>query len=210
MAKRTKDVAPVKASARSKASNEKSGMDRVYQLRISLVESEPEIWRRTLVPGKMSLGALHDVIQGVMGWDGGHLHQFILNRDTRFSEPTFGLEDTENEHKARLCDIAPRAGKAFGYEYDFGDSWLHRIKVEKIVDREEKTPPLPVCVDGANACPPEDCGGLWGYYNMLEAIDDPANESHEEMLEWLGGGFDPTAFDPAQVNKRLEWMRKKE
>lgn len=181
---------------------------KTYQLKIELEGIAPSIWRRVMVPGKISLGRLHAVIQMAMGWSNAHLHQFIVDRQI-YSDPTFELNefgdmpDVRNESRYFLKNLAPRAGKVIVYEYDFGDSWTHRIKVEKILEQEPFTGGKIICIDGARACPPEDCGGVWGYQDMLQVLKDPEHEEHESTLEWLGQEFDPEAFDLAATNNGL-------
>jgi hypothetical protein len=182
--------------------------EKTYQLRIELEGVSPPIWRRVLVPGNISLGRLHAVIQVAMGWDNDHLHQFIVDKQF-YSDPDFELNEfgdmpgARNEHKTVLMNVAPRAGKVLGYEYDFGDSWTHRIKVEKIIKQETSAKSAVECIEGARACPPEDCGGVWGYQDMLQVLKDPEHEEHESTLEWLGEEFDPEAFDMEAINKVL-------
>jgi hypothetical protein len=181
---------------------------KTYQIKIELKGASPPIWRRVLVPGKISLGRLHDVIQMAMGWSNAHLHQFVVDRQV-YSDPELELNEfgdapgVRNESKTLLMNVAPRAGKVLVYEYDFGDSWVHRIKVEKILKQEPSTGSTVTCIDGARACPPEDCGGVWGYEDMLEVIKDPKHEEHQSTLEWLGEDFDPDAFDLEGTNQEL-------
>jgi hypothetical protein len=181
---------------------------KTYQLKIELEGIAPPIWRRVLVPGKISLGRLHAVIQMAMGWSDAHLHQFIVDRQI-YSDPTLELNEfgdtpeIRNENRYFLKNLAPRAGKVIVYEYDFGDSWTHRIKVEKILELEPPGGSGARCIDGSRACPPEDCGGVWGYENMLEILKDPQHEEHESTIEWLGGDFDPEVFDLAATNNGL-------
>ena len=184
----------------------KMGKSELYQLKIALLGIRPMIWRRVLVPGNIMLPKLHWLIQRVMGWRGGHLHAFRVG-GMSYGEPDPDFDDDmENETKIRLSQIAPEVKSGFVYEYDFGDGWLHRIVVEKILPAEEgKTYPL--CVTGKRACPPEDCGGPWGYVGFLEAIADPEHEEHDEMLEWVDGEFDPEAFDVEEINVALRRSR---
>jgi hypothetical protein len=180
---------------------------KTYQLKIELEGIYPPIWRRVLVPGNASLGRLHAIIQVVMGWDNDHLHNFIIGKQA-YSDPAFELDEFRgvpvlDEDEALLTDIAPRAGKALSYMYDFGDSWEHRIKVEKIQKTEPAIGSIAKCIDGARTCPPEDCGGVWGYNGMLQALRDPKHEGHKSTLEWLGEEFNPEAFDMEAINKAL-------
>jgi len=188
-----------------------ASLEKTYQLKIELAGASTPIWRRVLVPGNASLGRLHAVIQVAMGWDNDHLHQFIVDKQF-YSDPEFGMNDlgdaprVRNEHKTLLSDVAPRAGKVLIYEYDFGDSWTHRVKVEKILKQEPSIGSAVKCIDGARACPPEDCGGVWGYEDLLQALKDPKHKGHESTLEWLGEEFDPEAFDLEETNKALRQL----
>jgi len=181
----------------------------VYQLKISLKYSKPPIWRRILVPSGMSLEKLHEVIQVVFGWHNCHLHQFIDGRT--FYQP--GGEDdgfpgmrVEDSNGLRVCDLLRKEKDKIEYEYDFGDSWDHQIVLEKVLKPDPRKT-LPLCTKGKLACPPEDCGGLNGYYQLLEILTGPDCKAKREMLEWHGGPIDPDAFDLVAVNARLkEWF----
>jgi hypothetical protein len=186
-----------------------------YQLKIVLLGSQPLVWRRLQVPGNASLAWLHAAIQMAMGWTNSHLHHF-LTREARYSNPRhcdemgFGGKPDRDESKATLMQVAPAKGAKFGYEYDFGDSWEHQIAVEKILPPDPKAGTAAVCLGGARACPPEDCGGVWGYANLLEILKNPKHPEHQDMKEWVGGFFDAEAFDPAHVNlwlRKLKWPR---
>lgn len=179
----------------------------VYQLKVTLAESDPPIWRRFQVAGDISLAKLHQVLQIVMGWENSHLHQFIVD-GTAYGEPDPALGELElrDERKARLYQVVPTVESGFIYEYDFGDSWQHEIQVEQIAPVEPGTR-YPVCLAGERACPPEDCGGIWGYANLLEAIEDPDHPEHEDLMDWLGGDFDPEVFDQEEINNRLKRIR---
>lgn len=172
-----------------------------YRLKITLADSDPPIWRQVLVPGDVNLAGFHWVIQYVMGWSNSHLHMFHAGK-RRFGPKTPDWDDVQDERKVILQDIAPKAGARFFYEYDMGDSWMHQIHVEKIA-RLESGFQKPECLAGERACPPEDCGGIGGYEDLLAALRDPHHEQHEEMAEWVGEDFDPEAFDLAQANKAL-------
>ena len=136
-----------------------------------------------------------------MGWWNSHLYLFEI-KGRRYSDSDFELEDVKNAHKTWLHRVV-QEGDTFSYEYDFGDSWMHEIVVQKTFDAEEEEHPGSACLDGARACPPEDCGGVWGYADLLEAIKDPRHEEHEELTEWVGEDFDPEAFDIDKVNAQL-------
>jgi hypothetical protein len=175
----------------------------IYQLKVTLKGSRPPIWRRVLVPGDIRLSDLHDVLQVVMGWHDYHLHVFTAGGESYGAlDPDYGLEDTIDERRVPLSRIAKTPGSRILYEYDFGDSWYHELLVEKILPPDPGVQ-YPICVTGRRACPPEDIGGIWRYGQFLAAIADPENPDHEELLEWIGGNFDPGAFDLAAINRRL-------
>lgn len=172
-----------------------------YRLKITLDHSEPAICRTVLV-ADCTLDVLHQIIQIAMGWENAHLHQFQHGKD-RFSDPRFDLDAGPNDYdetSVRISDLAAQGCKKFRYGYDFGDDWWHTIKIEKKLT-PKPTDTFPICVDGAGACPPEDCGGIWGYYDLLQAIKDPNHERHEEIIDWIGGEFDPDRFDIEETNK---------
>lgn len=175
-----------------------------YVLRVELQYIKPAIWRRIVVPGSIRLGQLHVVLQLAMGWEGGHLHEFVFG-EANYGEPDdFDFpSDPPILNEARVTLAKALGGlKSFTYIYDFGDNWRHRVKVEKALTPD---PDLrrPLCLDGKNACPPEDVGGVPGYAEFLEAIGDPTHEEHAHLLEWCGGGFDPTNFDLVFANEQL-------
>ena len=174
----------------------------ICQFKVTLRGSKPPIWRRVQVVGDSSLGALHTVLQVVMGWDGYHLHQFMAGGDY-YSDPAMVDDlDTLDEDTVTLRQVAPREGMKLYYEYDFGDSWEHALLIEKYLPAAPDQQ-YPVCITGRRASPPEDCGGVWGYEAMLEALADPKHPDHEHWSEWVGDNFDPAAFDLATINARL-------
>jgi len=178
----------------------------IYQIKVTLLGTRPPIWRRLLVPAGLTLEQLHDVLQAAMGWEDCHMHDFRIG-PKRFGKPDpndrlMGLPATGNERTVRLFTVLGKVGAKAVYTYDFGDSWEHAIVVEKVLPPEPELP-YPVCVGGKLQGPPEDCGGISGFYDLLEAIRDPAHDQHEEMLEWVGGDFDPEAFSVDDVNQRL-------
>lgn len=178
----------------------------VYQLKITLRESKPPIWRRVLVPGNFTLDRVHAVIQRVMGWQDYHLHQFTIG-DDYYADPSM-VEDEPviDERRTRLETVATYEKFKFLYEYDFGDGWEHTILVEKILLPEPDVT-YPVCVAGKRACPPEDVGGMWGYEDFLDALGDPEREEHAAIVEWAGGAFDPEAWDIDAVNEALKTLK---
>jgi Plasmid pRiA4b ORF-3-like protein len=194
-------------SPRSSGSTRKPAPSSIYQLKITLKDSAPPIWRRVQVSGATPLPVLHVVFQLAMGWEGEHLHQYVAGR-TVYTEPmpgedNFDLFETKDERRVRLSQIAPVEGARFSYQYDFGDSWDHAVLVERAMEPEEGAR-YPRCLAGRRACPPEDCGGMWGYYDLLETLAGPNSADRQEIIEWLGGEYDPAAFSVDEVNKRLE------
>jgi hypothetical protein len=189
--------------------------ERVYQFRITLLDTRPPIWRRIQVKDG-TLDKLHELIQTAMGWTNSHLHHFRV-REQLYGDPDLMQENFEemgyeDSTSTKISDILPRTGKRFRFEYecDFGDSWWQEVLFEGCV-RAGRGKRYPVCLEGARACPPEDVGGTWGYEEYLEAMADPGHERHEEFLGWRGP-FDPEAFDPTKATKRMrrglpEWRR---
>ncbi|MHB1326243.1 MAG: IS1096 element passenger TnpR family protein [Thermoleophilia bacterium] len=180
-----------------------NGVSTVYQLKIILKGSKPPIWRRIQTPDT-TLDRLSDYILTAMGWIGGHLHGFrARNQFYGVPDPEWGTQDMIDESTVRLSDIVSPRQKKFSYEYDFGDGWEHEALVEKVLEAEPGAV-YPVCLTGRRACPPEDVGGIYGYYDFLEAIGDPGNPDHDDLLEWTGGEFDPVAFDLEETNEALK------
>ena len=175
----------------------------VFQLKVTLKGIRPPVWRRILVRGSTTLDWFHDIMQIVMGWEDAHLHAFVVG-ETRYStpDPNWGF-DMEDEARVKLGQVVAQPKDRFFYEYDFGDSWLHEILVEKVLPVDPDVH-YPVCIKGKRACPPEDVGGVWGYMAFLEAIADPENPEHADMVEWWEGPFDPEEFDLATVNADLK------
>jgi hypothetical protein len=176
---------------------------RIYQLKITLQHCKPAIWRRVLVKGESTLDNLQSIIKTSMGWAGGHLHDFCFN-GVYYGAPE-SVDDLgfEDETKVTLQDLLPEKKSSFSYTYDFGDNWLHKIVVEDIMDADPERS-YPVCIKGSGACPPDDCGGVPGYYQMLEALADPKHPEHRSMRNWVGYEFDPAEFSVNWVNKQLQ------
>ncbi len=177
----------------------------LYQLKISLKHVTPPIWRRFVVKGSIKFYDLHAVIQEIMGWMNSHLHQFIINDE--YYAPTF--EDIEqigiNYKRIKLNDFIFKEGQKFIYEYDFGDGWEHILVLEKITD-DNAYPNTPVCLSGKRNCPPEDCGGVGGYENLLKTIKNPKDPEYANMIEWLGGKFDSEFINIERINDFLKHM----
>lgn len=174
----------------------------VFQLKVTLLNTKPPIWRRLLVDGSITLDALHEVIQAAFGWWNCHLHEFEIG-PTRFGVPDpdwdMGLA-TVDERAARLDAVATE-GASFFYTYDFGDDWRHKVTVEKVGQVEPGTS-VPDCIGGRRACPPEDCGGPWGYADLLDSLGAQPGVS-AELLDFIGPDFDPASFDPSDFALNL-------
>jgi hypothetical protein len=187
----------------------------IYQLKVALLDCEPPIWRRLQVPGDAALDWLHAALQVAIGWTNSHLHQFKVGgdcySDTRHYTAEFeGDPEILDTRRFTLRQIAPREQDAFTYEYDFGDSWEHRITVEKILAADAAVATTALCLRGARACPPEDCGGVWGYSDLLKILRKPKHPEHKRMRQWIGGSFDAEAFDVGKTNlwlRKLKWPR---
>lgn len=176
--------------------------DKVYQFRVTLKWTDPPIWRRFQC-GDITLGEMHDIVQDVMGWEDCHLHGFKV-AGKRYSPPSpeamdWGDLDEDSVLLSNFIDPKSRKRPKFHYEYDFGDGWAHEIVYEGPKPREEGAE-YPRCIDGALACPPEDCGGVHGYYDYISL--EPGDPEYEERMEWLGE-YDPEEFDLVEVNNRL-------
>lgn len=180
----------------------------IYQLQILLNGSQPDIWRRIQVPGTANLGWLHAVLQVAMGWTNSHLHQFFCGEqmygDSESASESFeGAPDVQDERKVKVGDLLSEGHEGLTYEYDFGDSWGHLVTVEKVLPGEASASATAVCLAGARACPPEDCGGIGGYEELLKVLKNRKHPEHKSMKEWLGRPFDPEAFNLAMTNRWL-------
>jgi hypothetical protein len=175
---------------------------KIYEIKIELREVRPAVLRRVQVPGELSLAGLHAVVQVAMGWTDSHLHEFDVD-GARYGlpDPDWDAGEVGDEARVTLFRLLGQGDRA-GYVYDFGDGWTHRLTVEKVLAPEPGVS-YPRCVSGRRACPPEDVGGPWGYDEFLAAMADPAHPEHEQYREWLGGPFDPAAFDLTAVNAAL-------
>ncbi len=176
------------------------GTGKIYQLKITLKDIRPPIWRRVLVPD-CPLPVLHDIIQIAMGWQDSHLHEFEFG-GRRFSDPETAAElETEVAADAMLGALVPKEKFKFQYHYDFGDDWRHEIVVEKILPPEPGKD-YPLCLAGKRSCPPEDVGGPWSYPEFVEAIGDPKHKDHAHWAEWIGE-FDAEKFSVDEVNDQF-------
>jgi hypothetical protein len=188
-------------------------MPDIYQLKVTLLGTKPPIWRRLLVPADLILAKLHDVLQIAMGWHNAHLYEFHVGRQ-RYGRPNpderwFGSGlPTINDRRVRVDEVLREVRSKLVYTYDMGDSWEHSVVLEKRLPADPDAA-YPVCIGGERACPPEDCGGLPGFYGLLEALQNPEDGRGEEMLEWIGEEFDPEAFPIDYVNRALRRRRPK-
>lgn len=180
----------------------------IYTLEMTLWESAPRIWRRLLVPADTTLHRLHALLQATMLWEDYHLYEFEAGGKRYGSdEPEFRDEEPVlDARRTRLADVASVDGATFTYVYDFGDNWRHDLVVTSIMPLDERRT-YPLCVAGARAGPPEDCGGIDAYHDLLALLKRRRGDEYDEMLTWLGGDFDPAGFDRNLVNRRLRALR---
>lgn len=182
----------------------------ILQIKVTLEWIKPPVWRRLLVPAGLTLAQLHDVLQAAMPWEDSHLHEFQIGRSHYGAPmPSMGFPGEpaiKNERRVHVWQVLGGPGAKAKYIYDFGDGWEHTIRVEKVLAAEPGET-YPVCVAGKRRCPPEDCGGIPGFYNLLETLADPNQEDHQEMLDWVGGSFDPEEFSLEEANARLAALR---
>ena len=175
-------------------------MSNIFQMKIMLRESAPPIWRRFLVKDNLTFHKLHEILQVVMGWTNSHLYDFQI-KEQRI---TFPLQDWDekviNSKKVKINTLQEK--QKFDYTYDFGDCWEHTIVVEKILYGQTGLPP-PICLKGSLSCPPEDCGGIGGYYHLLQIKNNKSHPEYKERGEWLGKDFNPELFDHNVINKEL-------
>jgi hypothetical protein len=172
----------------------------ILSLKVTLRNTKPPIWRRILMPGSMTLADLHVAIQIAMGWGDCHLHHFDLDGKL-FGDPDT-TDDVADEGHLTLNAMVKSGVNRFAYTYDFGDDWEHAILIEKAPPASDAKA-YPACVGGKRNGPPEDCGGPWGYAELLDILADPARPEHEEQLRWVGGEFDPEAFSVAAADAML-------
>lgn len=178
----------------------------IARLKITLDDITPAVTRRVEVPLDITLSDLHLVIQAAMPWDNCHLYEFSA-RKIRWGiaddDSDWGDDGPLDASQVTLAQAtADTSAKILKYLYDFGDSWEHKVKIEKTVEPEPDTS-YPRLLDAAGRCPPEDIGGPWGYAACLKALFDPDHEQHDEMAGWLGADFDPNTVDVAAIEKSL-------
>src|SRR3989338_1069953 len=194
-----------------------SNQNSLLQFKISLHCSKPLIWREIIVPANYTFFGLHVTIQDAFGWGDCNSHQFFTDSPYKsgrhFKVIAWPMPDMEieiDERKAKLLEYFKHIKSVMYYEYDFGDSWMHKIELKKILADDQKLK-HPIIIGGAQACPPEDCGSLWGYYNLIEIIKNPKHKEHNDMMDWLMIE-NPNEFDPEHFNKdevRFEDIKKR-
>jgi len=183
----------------------------IFQVKVALLDIEPAIWRRILVPADTTLDQFHDVIQAAFGWWNYHLHQYLVD-GKHYALPDADDDDDLlpprlDERAVQLRDLL--TSSSIVYEYDFGDDWKHLVEIESVAMKRNPGVSYPVCTGGERACPREDCGGTHGYRRLLEALADPMHEEHAELKQWAGRRYDPEKFDPAVANRALRKLRKR-
>ncbi len=178
----------------------------VYQMKVTLEDISPPIWRRIQVTSDTTLSNLHRILQILMGWSDYHLHEFVIDGVSYGKPDKEDIFKVKNEKNVILNQVVSGERTRFTYIFDFGDFWCHKILIEKILPLEPDMR-YPICIKGKRACPPEDCGGPGGYFEILKVIQDPNHPEHDEKLEWIGGSFDPEAFDIDEINRELEKIR---
>ena len=184
----------------------KKKFENVYQFKITIKGIRPPIWRRIQVPENYTFWDLHVAIQNAMDWDDAHLHEFIITYPNSKEKIRIGSNNDNSfifshilpEKKQKIADFFSLENKTAEYIYDFGDTWRHKIYLEKILSKEKNTK-YPICIAGKRATPPEDCGGVWSYMNMLEILKDPNHPDYQDTISWLGGPFDSEHFDIKEI-----------
>jgi len=185
----------------------KKKFDQVYQFKIILSDIKPPIWRRIQIPETYSFWDLHVAITDAMGWADYHLHEFQMKDLSTMEEVRIGMPDEDEDwgietlldYKQKISDYFSMENKKAIYLYDFGDGWHHILQLEKIIPKEKNTN-YPICTSGKRACPPEDCGGIGGYEDILKIMKNPKHKEYKDMITWLGGKFDPENFDSYKVH----------
>ena len=175
------------------------------QLKLTLVDAKPLIWRRLLVTNQISLKRIHESLQAVAGWNDTHQHEFIIG-EKRYGQPALGeVVPVENEALFRLHSLPLTRGTSFTYVHDFGDHWKIEVTVEQVLP-PDPTAPFALLIEGARAFPPEDSGGVAEYDNLLAALSDPTNPEHDECRQWAGEDFEPEHLDLGAENERLRTL----
>ena len=184
-------------------------MNPILQLNVTLDKTEPSIWRRVLVPASVSFFDLHHILQIAMGWTNSHLFEFQVGdyKIGYVEERLDDFEDVADANEVTLDTLLLKKGLVFRYLYDFGDYWQHAVAVENVLQPEPQRI-YPVCIDGALRCPPEDCGSISGFYEMLRILKDKKHPEHRDTKVWVGRGYNPEIFNIGKVNRELPRYRK--
>ncbi|MCH7490086.1 MAG: plasmid pRiA4b ORF-3 family protein [Gemmatimonadetes bacterium] len=176
----------------------------IYDLKVTLRDIDPPVWRRFRVGGKTTLALLHEILQIVMGWLDYHLYEFAVG-DQRYEAPEEAPEG-KDPTSTPIDRVNLEVGSRFTYLYDWGDEWWHDIEVEA-VSAGPDIALLPVCIAGERACPPEDCGGPPGYADLLRYLADPTDSEVAHLADWLEVDWSPEQFDVSEVNETLRAAR---
>lgn len=188
-------------------------MNDIIQLKVTLQDTEPRIWRRVLVDRGTVFFDFHHILQIAFGWKNSHLFEFRYNnckiseKSEDFDEDEFGDSTFIDSIFVALGAFLIKENQKFIYEYDFGDSWQHEIIVEKFLPADPKQK-YPVCIGGEMSCPPEDCGGTHGFEQLLKIIADKKHPEYKDMMTWVGKKYDPKYFDKDAVNKKFKSLDK--
>ncbi len=175
----------------------------IFQLKITLNGIKPKIWRTILVKSSVSLNQLHEIIQIAMGWENSHMYTFNID-GIEYADKQFELDNSKSD-TAKLNKLIQKKSK-FTYTYDFGDDWEHLILVEEVLPFD-KTIQTPFCIKAVSACPPEDCGGAWGYADRVKIMAGKDGERKNDAIDFLGEDFDPTYVDIDAINQELAKMK---
>ena len=180
------------------------GAHRQYEILIALIDAGPDIERRVVIPDQTTLAGLHLVIQAAMGWTNSHLHAFTAPDGVRYGDSSLDELGYADESDVVVADVLRAPRDTLRYEYDFGDSWEHHVELMAIRTGEQSRPGAPACIAGRGACPPEDCGGVYGYHELREALTNPSSEHDAELREWaeefIDLPLDVDAFDLAAAD----------
>jgi hypothetical protein len=186
------EIIPFPGGRDRAASDDGRSAGQVHQLKVTLRDIQPPIWRRVLVEGGQTLHHLHDVIQAAFGWYDSHLHEFEIGGVVYGIPHEDDWTPVRDERRVSIDQVI--GGGPVRYSYDFGDGWEHDVVVEE-TRSDDGTTTVPDCTGGRRACPPEDCGGPWGYGELIDILADPKHPERQERLEWIGYAYDPEAFE---------------
>ena len=196
------EAGPRSAPAPARLTSRQRAAIAVFELTVSLRHVEPRVWRRLRVRANTTLTVFHTVLQKVMGWTDSHLHLFRAG-GIEYGMPDPELPKLKSEKSVQLGSLLLRPGDRLVYDYDFGDSWEHDIELDRTLSPDPGPGKYPYVLEGARACPPEDCGGVTGYEDLLRVLGDPRDPEHNDSVLWVGGSFDPEAFDARAINRKF-------